>query len=436
MAKVIVTSLPTQGHFAPMAAIAADLTARGHEVLFYTGRLFADRAAATGARFEPFPAEIDYTERAPRSPPPEHEQLPPAEQMAYVLKHFFLDSAPYHDKRLRELLAVFPATTVIGELSNVGTLPMALRAPRGRRPTLVQIGIAPPTFESVDTAPFGPGLPPPVTPEEREDYAQMRGGTRAALADVQRHAEDVFASMGVALPDFLFNAWCTIPDHMLQLSVPGFEYPRSDAPEGFRLIGALPPRGARDYPLPQWWAELSSARRVVVVTQGTVANEDLSQLVVPTIRAMADSDALVIAATARPDGPDLVRAALDGHVPGNVRLAGFVPFESLLPLAHVLVTNAGYGGVQSALGQGVPLVVAGETEDKPEVAARVAWSGTGVDLRTARPQQAALRAAVDRVTHEASFRERAEAIRKEMARYDPFEAVAQIVAEDERTSPR
>jgi UDP:flavonoid glycosyltransferase YjiC (YdhE family) len=70
------------------------------------------------------------------------------------------------------------------------------------------------------------------------------------------------------------------------------------------------------------------------------------------------------------------------------------------------------------------------------LAARVAWSGTGVDLRTARPQEAALRAAVDRVAHEASFRERAEAIRKEMARYDPFAAVAQIVAEDERTSLR
>ncbi|WP_245791714.1 glycosyltransferase [Actinacidiphila rubida] len=160
MTKVVITSLPTQGHFAPLSAIADDLVKRGHEVLFYTGRLFEERAKATGARFEPFPSEIDYTERAPGSPPPEHEQLPPAEQISYVLKHFFLNSAPYHDTRLSELLAEFPATTVIGELSIVGTLPMALRAPRGRRPTLVQIGIAPPTFESVDTAPFGPGLRP------------------------------------------------------------------------------------------------------------------------------------------------------------------------------------------------------------------------------------------------------------------------------------
>ncbi|WP_245791715.1 glycosyltransferase [Actinacidiphila rubida] len=233
--------------------------------------------------------------------------------------------------------------------------------------------------------------------------------------------------MGVALPDFLFNAWCTIPDHLLQLSVPAFEYPRSDAPAGFRLIGAIPPGPAGDFPLPHWWADLTAGRRVVVVTQGTVANEDLGQLVVPTIRALEGSDAVVVAATARPDGPDLVRAALGDRVPENVRLAGFVPFEHLLPLADVLVTNAGYGGVQSALRHGVPLVVAGETEDKPEVAARVTWSGTGVDLRTARPEEAALRAAVDRVTSEESFRERAEAVRNEIAQHDPFAAVAEIV---------
>ena len=41
---------------------------------------------------------------------------------------------------------------------------------------------------------------------------------------------------------------------------------------------------------------------------------------------------------------------------------------------RVLVTNGGYGTVQQALAHGVPIVVAGATEDKPETAARIAWS--------------------------------------------------------------
>jgi UDP:flavonoid glycosyltransferase YjiC (YdhE family) len=38
-----------------------------------------------------------------------------------------------------------------------------------------------------------------------------------------------------------------------------------------------------------------------------------------------------------------------------------------------MVTNGGYGGVQMALSYGVPLVVAGASEDKPEVAP--VWRG-------------------------------------------------------------
>ena len=62
-----------------------------------------------------------------------------------------------------------------------------------------------------------------------------------------------------------------------------------------------------------------------------------------------------------------------------------------------MVTNGGYGAVQRALATGVPLVVAGDTEDKPEVAARVAWSGAGIDLRTGTPTAKAVRNAVREV---------------------------------------
>ena len=66
-----------------------------------------------------------------------------------------------------------------------------------------------------------------------------------------------------------------------------------------------------------------------------------------------------------------------------------------------MVTNGGYGGVQIALSYGVPLVVAGTTEDKPEVAARVAWSGAGINLKTATPapQRCAMRYARCSTTH-------------------------------------
>ncbi|MEU9290095.1 nucleotide disphospho-sugar-binding domain-containing protein [Streptomyces sp. NPDC048275] len=152
-----------------------------------------------------------------------------------------------------------------------------------------------------------------------------------------------------------------------------------------------------------------------------------SHLLVPTIRALADTDVTVVVATARSDGPDLVRAEMDGEIPDNVHLAGFVPFEQLLPLTDVLVTNAGYGGVQAALRHGVPLVVGGETEDKPEVAARVEWSGTGINLRTRRPEVTAVRAAVDKVLNDPRYRERTRELQSQFSEYRPFDIIAEVV---------
>ncbi|MFD4407849.1 glycosyltransferase [Nocardia sp. NPDC058499] len=74
-------------------------------------------------------------------------------------------------------------------------------------------------------------------------------------------------------------------------------------------------------------------------------------------------------------------------------------------------TNGGYGGVQHALRYGIPLIVAGETADKAEVAARVAYTHTGIDLGTAYPTPAAIHCAVDRILADPSYRTAAHRLR-------------------------
>jgi UDP:flavonoid glycosyltransferase YjiC (YdhE family) len=107
-------------------------------------------------------------------------------------------------------------------------------------------------------------------------------------------------------------------------------------------------------------------------------------------------------------------------LPANARLERFIPHDRLLPHVDVMVTNGGYGGVQQALANGVPLVVAGDSEDKPEVAARVHWSGAGVDLRTGSPSKAMVSRAVRRVLTHPSYRRRARALQAEIAASDPL----------------
>jgi UDP:flavonoid glycosyltransferase YjiC (YdhE family) len=135
--------------------------------------------------------------------------------------------------------------------------------------------------------------------------------------------------------------------------------------------------------LPAWWGDLDG-RTVVHVSQGTVANTDLEELLAPTMRALADRDVIVVAATGGAPVESL------GELPANARVAEFIPYDALMPRVDAFVSNGGYGGLHHALAHGVPMIVAGDTEDKMETTRRVEWSGAGINLRTARPTEARL----------------------------------------------
>ena len=186
-------------------------------------------------------------------------------------------------------------------------------------------------------------------------------------------------------------------DAYLQLSVPGFEFPR-DIPRSVHFVGT-PPIIPGQVPLPPWARELDGSRKVVLVTQGTVANHNFNLLVAPALAALANEPDVLVVATAGGRSID----AIPGPVPSNARFSSFLPFEWLLPKVDVLVTNGGYGSVNQAMSFGIPLVTAGLTEDKADVNARVAWSGVGIDLATNEPSRDALRRAVRTVLDRPDF---------------------------------
>jgi UDP:flavonoid glycosyltransferase YjiC (YdhE family) len=112
-----------------------------------------------------------------------------------------------------------------------------------------------------------------------------------------------------------------------------------------------------------------------------------------------------------------------------VFVSEFIPHDILLPLVDVMVTNGGYGAVQRALVTGVPLVVAGNTEDKPEVAARVEYFGAGVNLRTGVPTAADVRRAVRSVLNDATYRQNARRLQSAYGRRDGVDEIATLVDE-------
>jgi UDP:flavonoid glycosyltransferase YjiC (YdhE family) len=114
-------------------------------------------------------------------------------------------------------------------------------------------------------------------------------------------------------------------------------------------------------------------------------------------------------------------------VPANARVERFVPFKPLMPMVDVYVTNGGFGGVQFALSNGVPLVAGGKTEDKAEIANRVAYSGCGINLKTATPSAQQVGDAVRTVLNDPTYREGARRIQAELAAKDAATEAATLL---------
>jgi len=403
MSSVLICSTPAHGHVTPLVAVAAELIQQGHRVRFLTGSRFRERVEGVGAEFLPLPTEADFDDRTVDADHPGRAGLTGAAAMRFDVREIFLRPAASQHRTLTDIIAAGQVDVILVEPLFLGVIPLLLQ-PRASRPAIATMGILPLSLASRDTAPFGLGLPP------RHGWSgRLRNAALALLAErvifasTQRLASRMVQQIaGQPLPVFVMN-WPAMADAIIQLSVPGFEYPRSDLPPSVHFVGpvsetaaATGPRSAAD--LPSWWDELHTDRPVVLVTQGTVANSDYSGLIGPTIAGLADQDALVVVTTGGPDTDTLPQP-----LPANVRAARFLPYDLLLPLVDVMVTNGGYGGVHFALRHGVPLVVAGATEDKVEVSARIGWSGVGVNLATARPSPAQIAAAVDRVLTEPRF---------------------------------
>jgi UDP:flavonoid glycosyltransferase YjiC (YdhE family) len=419
MARILITSARQAGFVLPLVQIAGALVARGDEVTFLTGSEFAGPVEAVGARF----ARLPYDDEAP--PPRPAGRRSGVREIAQVLERLFLDPIEVDHRTVLGLTASLGIDAVISEPLFVGSSIIGL-LPRAERPAVLSVGFFPLPFSSPDVAPFGLGLPPIDEPLNTLRNGLLRFGADVAVFGAlrRRFAGEVRRLTGASVKGSLFDIALS-PDAFAQLSVPQFEYPHRDLSPKVRFVGPLPPPPIGE--LPAWW-DYADRSPIVHVTQGTYANADPTELIVPTIRALADEPVRVVVTTGGPD-PATVGAAYGAPLPANTRVERFLPYDHLLAASSAVVTSGGYGTVHHALRWGVPLVVSGTTEDKAEVNARVAWSGVGVDLKQQRPQPEAIRAAVRQVRTDPAHRRAAARIASAIATTDPLRDIASLLDE-------
>ena len=408
MSAILITTVPLHGHVLPALTIARELTARGHEVRWYTGRAFRPQVEAAGATYVPMTPGLGEHSRDEVRSWPGRPQAPNLRQFVHDLEHLLIRPSREYTADIRAHLADAPADLV---LADTVFFAAGLVHELGG-PTWAAYGITALTTDSRDTAPFGTGLHPGSGAAARaRNRVLNRLFGQVVCAPANRAYNEVRRDLG--LPPARGSVLQTLSPYLhLQGSVPGFEYPRGDLPGQVAFVGRFP-APVQPFEPPQWWGELTRARRVVFVTQGTLET-DPADLLLPTIEGLASEDLLVVASTGDP-----ARSSLPVHpLPGNTRVVPYVPSERVLPHVDVMITNGGFGGTQAALAQGVPLVAAGMTQDKREINARIDWAGVGVNLRTQHPSPEQVRNGVRRVLAEPGYRQRAQQLATEYGRYD------------------
>jgi MGT family glycosyltransferase len=410
--KAMITVVPLAGHVGPISGLVAELVGRGHQVRVYTGSRYRQRFIDLGATVVTWSAAQDFDEDNLGATFP-LARRPGLLRVLALVRHGFIGTAPGQVRDLGQELERESADVLVADsMSFGGVLTGELR---GLPWALLNVL---PFNQSFESGAAGFQVKPAHGALGRLRDRLLRLVYRAVTYPFKRAYNQARAEIGLPhdrrpYGSVLFSDWLVLATGCASLDVP-----RPDLPEQVHFVGRLGLAGAV---FPSRAGD-GATRPVVVVTQGT-HDVDPADLIEPTLKGLAELDVEVIATSGRRGRTDVGVAP-----PPNARVVDLIDFASVLPTTAVLVTNGGWGGVLASLAAGVPLVVApGSAADKPEIAARVARSGAGINLRKRRPEPDAVADAVRDLLAHPSYRERARQIGSELDQLGGASAAADLL---------
>ena len=373
MARVLAYTSPARGHLFPLVPALTELRSRGHDVHVRTLASEHGGLRELGLETSAIAAEITAIE---------HNDHAARGQLARLRRGLdvFAERSVHEVGDLRAAVDEVDPDVVLVDVNSWGAQAVAEAS---GLPWGIFIPF-PVWLPSPDAPPFGPGLAPPRRPGGRARDALLRPVLlRGLLSDFERRIAPVRQGAGVPQLGSATELF-TRPPLALYFTAEPFEYPRSDWPAGFRLVGpcAWEPPAAP----PDWLA--GEERPLVLVSTSSEYQGD-ERLVATAFAALAEREDLHVVAT---------MPAADARgiaVPGNARIASFCPHGPLLERAVAVVCHGGMGVTQKAIAAGVPVCAVPFGRDQLEVARRVEVSGAGVRLPARRLRADRLRGAVE-----------------------------------------
>jgi zeaxanthin glucosyltransferase len=358
MKRFLFLSLPLTGHVNPMAAVAAVLTRRGHEVLWAGSESFLRPLLGADARIHPIPL------RAHRGQAERGLDATRSRWEGYIVPH-----ARSTRRGVEAAVDAFePDLLVADQHALAGAIVAHARGLRW-------VSVAPTTMEL--TRPFRRGLPR----VEEWIRGQLAGAWTAAGQPGEPPYDLRFSPHGV----IAFTAGALAGDP-------------ADIPSNVVLVGPALAGRAPDPDFPMDW--LDPGRKHVLVTMGTLSMDlakDFYRRVAEALAPLGDRlQAIVVAPEGTFDAPP-------GGSAGHVLVRRRVPVLDLLPRLDAVVAHGGLNTVAEALVHGVPLIVAPIKGDQALNAEAVRTAGAGLRVSFDHVRPDALRAQLLRLLDEPAF---------------------------------
>jgi len=421
--KILFANVPADGHFNPMTGMAMELKKQGHDVRWYTSKMFEQKLIKLGIPHYPYKRALEVNQFNVDEVFPQRKKLKAGvPQLKFDLKHFFIYRAPEYFEDIREIKKDFPFDVFICDAAfTAGVLVKEkLNVPA------VAVGIIPVMSTSRDLPPYGLGLTP--------DHSFFGGIKQKFLRFAAKNmiykestAEYNKVMLRYGLPTekvILFDIPVLRTDVFLQSGTPGFEYERTDMPTKLKFVGPLhsysngQPKEI-NYP---WQNKLKQYKKNILISQGTF-EPDHSKLIIPALEALKNEDHLLIIATGHHGTEELQKK----YSQDNIIIEDFIDFNFIMPQTDLYITNGGYGGTLLAIDHALPMVSAGVNEGKNEICARIGYFKLGINLKTEKPTTEQIKKAVNEVFDVPVYKENIKKLQAEFRSYDSNKLSAELI---------
>ena len=413
---------PFEGHVLPALSVALAAREQGAEIAFYTGPRLQPLVEAQDIEcfaFDHVQAAWEQVHERERTVRGRRDAL---RLQREAFRDWLVGSIPGQVRDVRAVMARWQPDVIVADGSMWG--PSLILHEADGIPVVFASTLIFPLVPGRDAPLPGSGLGPPRNAAGR---AVAWGITRVVdvlARGTRRRLDAIRADHGLGPLDEPVNAWMRRLPLYLVGSVAELDFRRRDLPPSVRRVGPLlwhppEPPGTR-----AWLDQVPADRPWVHVTEGT-SHFQAPLLLPAAARGLAGAPFEAILTTGSERDP----ASLGLPAAPNVHLTNWLSHGELLPRCAAVVTTGGAQTIVSALAAGVPLVVVPTLWDKPANARRIVAAGVGVQVAPKDCTPERLRAAVDEVLGDPSYRRNAARVAQALAAAPGPGGAAEMIAE-------